>query len=494
MNDQQDQIAQRLAKYRWDPLGHVRWSYPWSEPGELLNHQGPRTWQREELSAIGEHLTNPLTRHTPYLSATASGHGIGKSALVAWLVRWAEETCVGAKCVVTANTEPQLRTKTWPEVAKWSHLALAKDWFDCTATALASKDPKHSKTWRADAITWSEHNTEAFAGMHNQGKRILLIFDEASAISDRVWEVAEGALTDQDTEILWLVFGNPTKNGGRFRECFRRLSHRWRHKQIDARTVEGTNAEEIAKRITDYGADSDYVKVRVLGQFPSSSFKQFISGQDVDAAFGRHLRPEQYNFAPKIITVDPAWTGEDELVIGMRQGLAFRILRVIPKNDNDMAIAQLVAQFEDDERADAVIIDGGFGTGIVSGGKTMGRNWLIAWFSGSSPDEGCLNLRAYMYKQARDWLKSGGAIPKDNDLRDELTGPETVPRMDGKIQIESKEDMKRRGLRSPNRADSLVLSFAFPVQSKADRGYQVGYNHRDQERDDYDPLHRKSSR
>lgn len=126
-------------------------------------------------------------------------------------------------------------------------------------------------------------------------------------------------------------------------------------------------------------------------------------------------------------------------------------------------MANLLAQFENDEKADAVFIDGGYGTGVVSAGNTMGRNWQIVWFSGESSDQGCLNKRAEMWKGIRDWLKAGGAIPKDQVLYNDLIGPETVPRLDGKLQLESKQHMKDRGLPSPGRGDALGLSFAYPV-------------------------------
>jgi hypothetical protein len=83
---------------------------------------------------------------------------------------------------VTANTEGQLRTKTWPELMKWHRLLICRHWFECTATAIYSLQPGHEKSWRIDAVAWSETNTEAFAGLHNKGKRILLVFDEGSAI------------------------------------------------------------------------------------------------------------------------------------------------------------------------------------------------------------------------------------------------------------------------------------------------------------------------
>lgn len=473
-----------VAAYAHDPVGFMHDMFPWGE-GELSDAQGPRAWQEEIGREIEEHLKNPATRHTPLRIAVASGHGIGKSAEISMLLNWAMSTCDDCRVVVTANTENQLRTKTWPEVGKWARLSHNADWWSIPAMSMYSTEPGHDKSWRADATPWSENNTEAFAGLHNQGKRIILIFDEASNIADKVWEVAEGALTDEGTEIIWLAFGNPTRNTGRFRECFRKYRHLWKTHQIDSRTVEGTNKAYLQEMVDTHGEDSDIVKVRIRGMFPSASMKQFISTADVDAARARVLREEQYSFAPKIITVDPAWEGDDELVIAMRQGLAFQILRTIPKNDNDIAVAAIVANIEDEHQADAVFIDGGYGTGIVSAGRTMGRNWHLVWFAGESSDPGCLNKRAEMWKLARDWLKAGGVIPpKDDVLYQDLIGPETVPRLDGKIQLESKKDMKKRGLPSPNRADALVLSFAFPVTKKLRGENREGLGRRR----DYDPY------
>jgi len=273
-------------------------------------------------------------------------------------------------------------------------------------------------------------------------------------------------MTDKQTQIIWCAFGNPTRNTGAFRECFRKFRHRWVCHQIDSRTVPGTNADLMATWEKDYGEESDFFKVRIRGVFPSQSIAQFIPEDLVHAARGKHLRGDQYQFAPKILTCDPAWEGDDMLVIGLRQGLRFDILYKIPKNDNDIMIATRLAALEDEHKADAVFIDGGYGTGIVSAGRTMGRSWQIVWFSEKSPDEGYLNLRAYMWGKMKEWLAEGGAIPDDNDLFYDLIGPETVPRMDGKIQLEAKETMKRRGLISPNCGDALALSFARPVASK----------------------------
>lgn len=459
-----DELVELAAQCAADPLRWAQMAYDWGV-GELADYQGPRAWQAQVLDDIGQHLSGPR-RFEPLQIAVASGHGIGKSALIGMIENWGLSTCADTRIVTTANTDTQLRTKTAPEVGKWTRMSLTSSWFDVQSTSISSLDPEHAKAWRADFVPWSETNTEAFAGLHNAGKRIILIFDEASAIADKVWEVAEGAMTDEGTEIIWIAFGNPTRNTGRFRECFRRYKHRWINRQIDSRTVEGVNTVQIEKWAADYGEDSDFFKVRVRGLFPSASARQFISAVDVDAAYGRRLEPSQYEFAAKILTVDPAWEGDDEFVIGLRQGLKFQVLETIAKNDNDLVMAQKVARWEDEQQADAVFIDAGFGTGIVSAGQGLGRSWQLVWFAGESADPGCLNKRAEMWKQMRDWLKQGGAIPEDPTLRDELQAPEIVPRMDGKVQIEAKKDMKKRGVPSPNRADSLALSFAYPVAKR----------------------------
>ena len=478
------ELIRDMAKMSKDPLKWVMYSFPWGS-GDLSDETGPDAWQTEILSAVRDGL---LTINEAIQIAVASGHDIGKTALLCWLILWGVSTFEDTRIIVTANTETQLKTKTWPELKKWHRLCITSHWFKYNATSLHAIDDNHKETWRADMIPWSEHNSEAFAGLHNKGKRIVLIFDEASAIPDIIWEVSEGALVDADTEIMWFAFGNPTMNSGRFKECFGKFKHRWIHKQIDSRSAKISNKAKIQQWIDDYGIDSDFVKVRVRGMFPNMSAKQYYSVADVDAAFGRELRPDQYNFAPVIITLDPAWEGNDMIEIGRRQGLTFRILRTIPKNDNDIQIAGILAQIEDDEKADAVFIDGGFGTGIISAGRTWGRSWQIVWFSGEANKPGFLNKRAEMAHDGKQWLKDGGALDGcDNELRDDILCPETVPRTDGKVQLEDKKLIKKRLGRSPGKFDAWILSFAFPVFKKWEGHGALG-NQQGNKGNDYDPY------
>ncbi len=470
--EEQRDLIEFLAEFTHDPVGFIYAAFPWGE-GELKTQTGPDDWQIQVLTEIRDGLKkiDDVIRE-----AVASGHGIGKSALVAWLILWSISTFEDTRGVITANTDTQLKSKTWAELAKWYRLFIGRDLFIYTATSLFSADTEHQKTWRIDAIPWSDSNPEAFAGLHNQGKRILVIFDEASAISDKIWEVTEGALTDSNTEIIWCSFGNPTRNTGRFHDCFFRYRNLWKCKQIDSRTAKIGNKKQLQQWVDTYGEDSDFVKVRVRGMFPSASAKQFISISTVDAAYGKFLRPEQYNFAPVILALDPAWEGDDEIALVKRQGLQSWVLRTMPKNDNDVLVANILAQYEDSEKADAVFIDGGYGTGIVSVGRTMGRNWRLVWFGSESATPGCLNKRAEMWYLMKECLKEGGAIPQDNVLYNDLISMETVPRVDGVIQLMSKKDMKALGLPSPNRADALALTFAFPVVKKHSAGKSLTTN------------------
>lgn len=476
--EKHNELFEALGALTHDPLAFVYFAYPWGEPGTPLeNMEGPDEWQIQILKDIGEQLKKGKDLQTAIQEAVASGHGIGKSALISWLIHFAISTHENTRGVVTANTEGQLRTKTWPELSKWHNMFIAKDLFTYTATAIFSSDKDYEKTWRIDAIPWSKNSPESFAGLHNQGNRILVLFDEASAIDDVIWEVTEGALTDANTEIIWCAFGNPTRNSGRFRECFRKYRKFWNTYQIDSRTVKISNKAKIEEWLEAYGEDSDFFKVRVRGVFPSASDLQFISTEIADKAQKQVYKLGQFEHLPVIIGVDPAWTGSDSLEIVMRQGYYMKSLASIPKNDDDWRMAQLIAQFEDEYKADAVFIDMGYGTGIYSIGKQLGRKWRLINFGGKSNDPVYLNMRAYMWGQMKEWLCEGGSIPpNDQGLYDDLTGPDAIIDKNGCIQLESKESMKKRGLPSPNKGDALALTFAARVVKKSETGNRIVAN------------------
>lgn len=466
-----DDLIIELAQFSSDPLGFVLFAFPWGEEGELEAASGPEPWQEELLTELGQGL---ITLDEAIRLARTSGHGIGKSALVSWLILWAVSTYEDTKGVVTANTETQLKTKTWVELAKWYRLFIGRELFKMTATALFSVDPEHERTWRVDMVPWSERNTEAFAGLHNKGKRIIIIFDEASAIPDVIWETTEGALTDHDTQIIWACFGNPTRNIGRFRDCFDggKFAHRWATKAIDSREVSITDKAQIARWIADYGEDHDFVRVRVRGIFPRIDSESFISLELCREAAAREVATQNEAL---VLGVDVGRFGDDPSVIYPRAGRDAKTWPpTILYGASTMETAARVAKMYTDLHAQAVMVDsGGVGGGVVDRLRQLGVSVIEVDF-GSKPDgtnfdDGAkyANKRAEIWGALRDWLR-GGAIADITTgdkitLIDELTAPGFGMNVREEIQLESKKDMRRRGVPSPNVADALACTFAFPV-------------------------------
>jgi hypothetical protein len=470
-----DALMEQMLDYAHDPIGYARLAFRWGD-GPLAGVTGPRAWQREVMETIGAHLSNPATRHMPCRIARASGHGIGKSALIAMLIKWGLDTGIDTRIVATANTEVQLLTKTAPEIVKWHNLSITKDWFNATATALVSNVAGHDRSWRSDLVTWSVANTEAFAGLHNQGKRIILIFDEASGIAPKVWEVALGALTDEETEIIFLAFGNPTHNTGPFRECFGRHRHLWNAAQIDSRTVEGVNRAYLDELVTTFGEDSDVVRVRVRGQFPSSSSMQFIGHDLVEGARRRELFGG-VTWDPVIFGLDCARFGDDHSTLAIRCG---RDARTRPwkrwQGVDAMTLAGDVALQVQGFHPDAIFVDAGnIGGAVIDRLRQLGvPNVHEVWFGGKGREAvwagemrvQCANKRSEMWTNMRGWL-SGGAIPDEEVLAADLTGVEYGYAADQvSILLEKKEHMKGRGLASPDDADALALTFAEPVMPR----------------------------
>lgn len=472
--DPERELREAIGSFRHDPERFVRFAFPWREEGkELAAEDGPREWQLQQLRFISEALKAGASVEGAIRIAVASGHGIGKSALVAWIILWALCSHPQTKVTITANTGDQVRTKTWPEVSKWFNLMICRHWFKFEATSITARQAVYAKTWRCDAATWSENNTVAFQGLHNKGKRLVLIFDEASEIFDKIWEVAEGAMTDEDTEIIWAVFGNPTVTTGRFRECFAggRFSHRWKTSQIDSRTVPGTNKKEFAKWVQDNGEDSDFVRVRVKGQFPRGGSMQFIDNETVEAAAEREARSHVRQAL--VIGVDVARFGDDQSTIYFRRGMDARTVPPIKMRGVDLVtLAGKVAEQAMLHNAQAIFIDeGGMGAGVVDMvRKMLPERLVIGINNGGRADRYTMgsdlpstaNKGAETWASMREWLK-GGAIPNDPELRAELTARQYGFNPKNEILLERKEDMKKRGLSSPDNADGLALTFAYPV-------------------------------
>lgn len=468
------ELAADFGRLIHDPARWVLYAYPWGKSETMLaTEPGPEQWQADLLGYLGDQLRKGVA---PIQVAVRSGHGVGKSSLMAMVRGWAMSTMADTRGIVTANTGLQLATKTLPEFAKWHNLAVNRHWFDGTMAYRYSLDPAHRETWRFDAVTWSAENPAAFAGLHNAGRRILLQFDEASEIPPIIWETAEGALTDANTEIIWLAFGNPTQTSGRFAECFGAQRNRWHNVEIDARTVRRTNKALIAEWAQHYGEDSDFFRVRVKGQAPRAGSTQFIGHDLVEAAMGREPVPSIHD--PLVFGVDVARFGDDQSVIFRRRGYDGSSWPPISYRGLDtMQLAARVAQQAQEDKPDAIFVDeGGLGAGVVDRLRQLQCPGAMGVNFGSAADTGAIvasgaalesyaNKRAEMWGGVRSWLRRGGCVSSNRELRDDLTGVQYGFDRDGRIQLERKEDMKKRGLASPDYGDALALTFAYPVMS-----------------------------
>ncbi len=480
--DLERELTATIARFRHDPLGFVQFAFPWGVAGSPLEgFASPQSWQALELIAIGQALGGGTRKQR---RAVASGKGIGKSALISMVVLWALCTFEDTKVVLTAGTEPQLRTKTMPEVAKWFRMLICKHWFKFTATSIYvnDPDPEAQKAWRLDALPWNASNPEAFQGLHNQGKRLVVLFDEASQIADEIFNATEGIFSDADTEVLWICYGNPTRGIGKFKEAFDAGS-RWRTKNIDSREVAITDKDELAAQVKELGEDHDVIRWSVRGLFPRAASTQFIGSDIVQQA--RKNDATALLQDPLILGVDVARFGGDKSVICPRKG---RDARSIPwkimHGHDTMQVANAVAEMYRLYKADAVHVDGGgVGAGVVDRLREMAVPVVDVQF-GAKSDAAMLDVNAdrYANKRSEIWgtmkkMLPVIAIPDEQDLERELTTALYGYRNDNQIQLVSKEVMLRiHKVESPDKADALALTFAYPVQKKADGSHGGGPN------------------
>lgn len=468
------ELADFVSQFYADPYGFVRACYPWGEPGPLENHAGPDQWQQEHLVWLGEQIKarkfDGINAVSPIRSTVSSGHGIGKSVMVAWLVDWIMSTRPHAQGTVTANTFAQLQSKTWAAIRRWTAMCLTGHWF--TVNSDRMYHTSHPSSWFCSLQSSLETNSEAFAGQHAADSTSFYIVDEASAVPDKILEVAEGGLTDGEPMIF--LFGNPTRSTGTFhRVTFGSERHRWHQTIVDSRQSRFTNKAQIREWIQDYGEDSDFVRVRVRGLPPAASDLQYIDSASVRQAQERpaFCLPDD----PLVCGLDVARGGLDNCVFRFRRGADARsvpAVRVPGEQARDsMRLVSLatdiLAKDYSGQKVRTLFVDAtGIGGPIVDRLRQMGHHNVIeVQFGGESPDPKFANMRAYMWGKMRDWLHKG-SIDASPRLEMDLTGPGYSHDKRDRIVLESKEKMKDRGVDSPDDGDALALTFAYPVSPR----------------------------
>ena len=504
-------LAEDLAGVYDDPLGFVMYAFPWDTDASLqlvrLSEPwasrfgcefGPDAWACDLLDNVGRDVVargfDGSAPVPPIQYAVSSGHGIGKSAMAAWLTLWIMSTRPHSRGVVTANTGEQLASKTWAGVAAWLSRAVNKHWFTITTGkgAMRLVHNAHPESWRVDAQTSREENSESFAGLHAASSTPWYLFDEASAIPAKIWEVSEGGKTDG--EPMHFAFGNPTRNTGAFAECFGKQRHRWNTRQIDSRSVAITNKATLQGWVDDYGEDSDFVRVRVRGIFPRASSLQFIARDLVDDAMRRELQDVRQVGRSAAVGVDVARFGGAQSVIRTRIGRDARSIE--PRRFRGLDTMQLASRVAEHVATlrmmglrPVVFVDGGgVGGGVVDRLRQLHLDPIEVQFGGKPDDpRKYANKRAEMWGVMRDWLRVG-CIQADEALATDLTGVEYGFTADDRLQLERKEDMEKRGLASPDDADALALTFAHPVDDTPPAEDRLAGARGGARRVDYDPY------
>ena len=482
--DEMDLIA-KLLTFRDDPLGFVLYAFPWGQANTpLQNHTGPRQWQRDALNQIRDHILENNRKaaqsNAPELMklARASGRGIGKSAFLAWISIWLFSCLPSSTVIVSANTEQQLKSTTFPEIRKWATMGINSRWFEHNAMSLRPAewltDALKATTgyddayWYIQARLWSEEAPDAYAGVHSQ-MGMAVLFDEASGIPGCIWPVAQGYFTDKTTHRLWVAISNPRNPSGEFFECFHGNRDQWNHETIDGRSVAENDHSLYNDIIQQYGEDSDQARVEVYGMFPRQGDYQFIGRGDVDDAIHRDPFPDPG--APLVMGVDPARYGDDSAVLAYRCG---RDASSIPferyKSCSIPELAEHVARGIDKYRPDAVFVEGdGVGGGVVDVLLQSGFKITEVKTGGGAQDkEMYANHRTEMWGRIRNWLPSG-SLPDTKELADDLCAPMYDFTLKGQLKLEPKEKMKKRGFASPDYADALAMTFS-RITSRTDIG------------------------
>jgi hypothetical protein len=445
-----------LIALRDDPVLFVR---------EVIGAE-PQPWQAEALESVARHDRVTI----------ASGHGVGKTAFQSWLVLWWLLTHYPCKVAVTANTAHQLSDVLWTEIDKWAR-SLPEAWrnlLEFKSDKIALKGASDSF---AVARTSRRENPEALQGFHSEN--MLFLCEEASGIPDVVFQVGEGAMSTAGAKTV--MCGNPTRSEGFFYESHHSQRNRWHCMTVschDATTVSEQFLEGMAEK---YGEDSNVYRVRVLGQFPTQSDDVLLPLYLVEEAVKRDV--EAAPTTPTVWGVDVARFGGDRSAIAKRQGQTLLEPIKTYQGRDLMEMAGIVlSEYESTPymmRPVAIYIDAiGIGAGLADRLRELDLPAVaISVSETASLKERFNRLRDELFWNSREWFEGRDVkIPEDNTLIQEITGIRYKYLSNGKLKVESKDEMKRRGQRSPDVADAFVLTFAESGAIAA--GYSKGYSNR----------------
>jgi len=389
-----------------------------------------------------------------------SGHGVGKTTLLAWIVIWHMTCFFPQKTPCTAPSSPQLEDVLWPEIGKWLG-KMPSAWrlaFDFKNERLEYKAaPKESF---AVARTARKEKPEALQGFHEDN--LLFIIDEASGVEDIIFEVAQGALSTPGAKVV--MTSNPTRTSGYFHDSHHKMRHRWKCLHVPCDESSRVSPDYIEDMRAKYGEDSNVYRVRVLGLFPKTEDDAVISLDLCEAAKVRDVLPAK---SPVIWGVDVARFGDDRCALAKRQANVQLEPVKSWRNKDTMQLAGIIFNEWEDmpeaSRPDAIYVDViGIGAGVVDRLKELELPvYGVNVAESPAIKDRYHRLRDELWFKCQEWLdKRDCKLADDEELIAELTVPKYSIASSGKLQVESKSDMKKRGVVSPDLADAWNLTFA----------------------------------
>ena len=435
------------------------------------------------LDVLGVELDENQTQiaqavHDGKRVAVVSGRGIGKTWVEGVLALWYMLMFPGAEVRMLANTDAQSKTVLWRPMLRLLNGSACRDWFATPSTeeVHVKGDPNGPGIVR---VVWSAHSVENVSGVHSP--RLLYIMDEASKLPSELIDNILGGLSEADNRVL--LCGNGTRSSGYFYNACQEGSG-WNVLHIDSRSSRFTSREAIDDLIHTYGLESDTVRINVLGLFPRMGGSSIVPDAQIMAAMRREPAPTH---GSAVVCGMDVGGGGDPTVWVVRDGL--RIVAIeqdVSAGANEDALVRLTASVCERYRVARILVDStGLGhflpsrlTTAMPGVEVVGRN-----FGESSPDDAYANMRAWAFFRAREWFGLGVSIGDRPTLREELLAIEYRTDTRGKLALAPKDNVRAVLGRSPNEADALALSCAYPgdlstlgvplVRTAAQRGAPV---------------------
>jgi phage terminase large subunit len=410
-------------------------------------------WQMEELTALDTGETKLSIK---------SGHGVGKTTFCSWLALHFLLFRDDVKVIVTSPSEKQLTDGLIPEIQKWVNRlpGWMASQIDITSQRM-TRSPNNANNF-VSFRTARKENPEALAGVH--ASHVLIIVDEASGVDEAIYETGQGALSTKGA--IAVLIGNPTRPSGFFFKTHTELNDLWRTRTVSCFDSSRVDGEYIKSQERTYGLDSREYKVRVLGEFTDSGADAIIPRKFLESALDRDVSPVE---GSRVWGVDPGRGGDPTGFCDRGPNMIHALEEL--RYDNLMQVVGWVKHRWDStparHRPTEIFVDSiGLGAGVADRLLELGLPVVSVNVSESAAMvDRFVRLRAELWYAVREWFEGldvllPSSLEKARQLIDELAAPEQRYASNGKVDVESKKDMKARGMKSPNLADALGLTFA----------------------------------